>query len=131
MLLAASQASDFIIYLVPVGLALYVLASVLRRRSSRSMLNRWTAQQHIRLVSQKKRGLLKGPFATSTGIGQAVFRLTATFPDGKVELGWAKCGFIVGLWCNAVEVIWDFEKPQAPGFPVILPIKQNPLDDKR
>jgi hypothetical protein len=53
--------------------------------------------------------------------GQSVFRIAVQYPDGTTATGWAKLGtWAFGLLSDVVNVRWDNEKPQPPGFPVIL-----------
>ena len=119
--LAAQDGGGFQFILIPalfVGPALYF---IWRSGRKKAVLKKWAAAEKVRLIDYQERGFARGPFFFWTGKGQAVFRITVEYPDGRIATGWARCGdWFVGLLSDAVEVRWDQEKPQPPGFPVIV-----------
>ena len=85
------------------------------------IIKRWEAANGCRVIDREERSLMRGPYFLRAGKGQAVFRVTVEFPDGQIAKGWIRCGsWALGLLSNEVEVKWDEEMPQPPGFPVVL-----------
>ena len=120
--LATQDGGGFLLILGPLAVALLVAQFVWRSRRKKTILENWAASQGFQLIECEERWLSRGPFFFTTARGQAVFRIVVQYPDGATATGWAKLGtWAFGLLSDAVNVSWDEEKPQPPGFPVILP----------
>jgi hypothetical protein len=108
-------------------LALMAMA-VLHFSRSRKILERWAERNGYRILQAQRRTFLRGPFFFYTAKGQEVFRVTVEDPQGQVRHGFVRCGsFWLGVLSDRADVRWDPAPPYQPGFPVVLPQR----DDQR
>jgi hypothetical protein len=120
-MLAAISEDWAAVILVPIIAILGIWFLVRREKRKTKMLNRWAAEQGVRLIDRDERGMVRGPYFWGTAGGQVVYRVAAEFPGGEIRHGWVRLGtWPVGLLSNEVDVKWDVPKKEPPGFPVIL-----------
>jgi len=92
----------------------FCLASA-RATKSEEMLRQWATKQGIRVVDFERPLFARGPFFWESSSQQAVFRITAEFPDGHIAHGWVLCGSVfLGPWSDEMIVKWDKETHEAP-----------------
>lgn len=118
--MAARWGEELAPLLIVAGVALFfALAMWWHLGRSRALLRRWASRHGIRLLVWEYRWFSRGPFAWTTSNGQAVYRITAEFPDGDMKRGWARVGgWLLGLLSDRVDVRWD---PHESAFPVVFP----------
>src|SRR5437762_2925342 len=77
---------------------------------SRTLLERWAAENGYRILASEQRFLSGGPFFWTTSKGQTVYRVKVEDPAGRVRQGWVRCGsWMFGLLSNKAEARWDDE----------------------
>lgn len=104
---------------LPIIATLFIVAIILiaTENTGRSMLQRWAANNDLRLIKFSPRYWRRGPFFWTTSKNQLVYRITAQTRDGQTYEGWARCGsWMWGIWVNQVEARWDGEEPPTIGF---------------
>jgi hypothetical protein len=115
--LATHDDSVFPLLLIPLFLLIAIATFVWRAGRKKTILEQWADQQGFQLIDYEERWLARGPFFFTTAKGRVVYLITVQHPDGRLATGWAKCGsWAFGLLSDAVQVRWDEDKPQAPGF---------------
>jgi hypothetical protein len=93
---------------LPLVIALGLLATYWHFARAKAMLQRWTQQNGFHVVDRHYCFLFKGPFFWTTSRGQVVYRVTVEDSAGKRRSGWVRCGsWFFGVLSDRVEVRWD------------------------
>ena len=111
-------------------LLLGIAMLIFHYQRSGSVLNKWAAANGYRILSSERRHLRRGPFFFTTARDQEVYRLTVEDSAGRIRQGYVRCGsYFLGMFSDKAEVRWDKEPTYQPGFPVVMPQRDDPSDD--
>ena len=106
---------------VPLFLIAAIALTIWHGARAQSMLENWAAVEGYRIVSCERRTFRRGPFFFTSGKGHEVYRITVEDQSGQIKSGYIRCGgFLFGLLSDRVDVRWDVEPTQRPGFPVVM-----------
>ncbi len=109
------------LFFLPVIILIAVLGLAQIGRG-RGILERWAARNGYRLIEVECRWLFRGRFSLTTNRGQQVYRVTVEDANGRLHRGYVRCGgFVLGLWSDRADAVWDAEPVHRPGFPVVMP----------
>ncbi len=85
-----------------------VAAFVWHISRSRSLLQRWAAENDYTILNSDYRYFSKGPFFWTSSKGQTVYHVTVRDHEGNVRNGWVRCGsWWLGLLSDKTEVRWE------------------------
>jgi hypothetical protein len=75
---------------------------------SRSLLQRWAAENDYSILNSEYRYFSKGPFFWTSSKGQTVYYVTVRDHEGNIRTGWVRCGsWWLGLLSDKTEVRWE------------------------
>jgi hypothetical protein len=91
---------------------LFILAAaameVLGTRRSRSRLQRWTADNHLRTQSVRRRLLPPGPWTWANARSSRFYEITVTDSQGGTRRGFARVsGGLGGVAADVIDVKWQ------------------------
>jgi hypothetical protein len=106
--LAAGESGDLAVLWVPGLILLAICSFVLHFHRSRTVLERWAAENCFEILESDYRSLCRGPFFWTSSEEQTVYKVKVRDREGVGRSGWVRCGrWFVGLWSDRVEVKWD------------------------
>src|SRR5438105_2293268 len=108
----------FFIVAPPVMIASMIAIALIPRRERRALelMQLWAAENGLQQFTCEECGLFSRPLFFG-GRGAIVRRFAAQRPDGTHCSGWLR----YRGWPWQMDVRWEVQKTEAPGFPVILP----------
>jgi len=100
--------NDFIPFAV--GTIVIIFAWWFDTIRSRSIIEKWAAQNEFKVLKCKQAFFDTGPFSWWTsGKGQKIYRFTVITPQGSERSGWIRCGSFWGgiYFSNNIEIRWE------------------------
>jgi hypothetical protein len=94
----------------PVVVFVVVVIGVLAWHASRSrsLLQRWAAENDYTILNSEYRYFSKGPFFWTSSKGQTVYYVSVRDHEGNVRNGWVRCGsWWLGVLSDKTEVRWE------------------------
>jgi hypothetical protein len=95
------------------GITIFLLAWVIgffwySNVRSRSILEKWAAENSLEILHFKKEWNTDAQFSGMTSKGQAIYSVKVRDHAGNERSGWVRCGSCPGgvLFSNKAEVIW-------------------------
>jgi hypothetical protein len=114
-------------WVVVLFLLVGVAMLIFHYQRSGSILHKWAAANGYRILSSERRHLRRGPFFFTTARGQEVYRVMVEDSAGTIRRGYVRCGsYFLGMFSDKAETRWDKEPTYQPGFPVVMPERQDP-----
>jgi hypothetical protein len=95
------------LFLLVLGLAAIGAMLIFHFSRARSILEQWAETNGYEILSSEHR-FLGGPFWWRKSKGQEVYYVKIRTSDGRLKLGWVRCGgWFLGIFTNDAGVEWD------------------------
>jgi hypothetical protein len=95
-------------FLIVIVVAVGIAAFMWHLSRSRSLLEKWAAENGYKILHTEYRNLFRGPFFWTSSKGQTVYYVKIRDREGNVRTGWVRCGgWWLGLLSDKTEVRWE------------------------